>query len=95
MNTPSRFDYVKYDVASTNLQEAFKESVTRLERGIETNLKSPRAKALALTKLEEVYMWVGKAIRDDQITRNGSAELQEERNDTATLRPQPIDPTKY
>lgn len=41
-----------------------------------------RAKALALTKLEEVYMWIGKAIRDDQIERNGSAELQEERNNS-------------
>jgi len=40
-------------------------------------LLSPRAKALAITKLEEVYMWIGKAIRDDQIKRNGSAELQE------------------
>jgi len=44
-------------------------------------LLSPRAKALAITKLEEVYMWIGKAIRDDQIKRNGSAELQEERKD--------------
>lgn len=30
--------------------------------------------------LEEAYMWVGKAIRDDQIKRNGAAELQEGRN---------------
>jgi hypothetical protein len=31
------------------------------------------------TKLEEAYMWIGKAVRDDQIERNGSAELLEER----------------
>ncbi len=30
-------------------------------------------------RLEQAYMWVGKAIRDDQINRNGSAPLQEER----------------
>ena len=45
-------------------------------------LKSPRTVALALTKLEECYMWIGKAIRDDQIERNGSAELQEERTNS-------------
>ncbi len=32
-----------------------------------------------MTKLEEAYMCVGKAIRDDQIARNGSAPLQEAR----------------
>lgn len=36
---------------------------------------------MAITKLEEFYMWVGKAIRDEQLLRNGSAELQEERKD--------------
>jgi hypothetical protein len=38
-----------------------------------------RSKAQAITKLEECYMWIGKAIRDDQIARSGSAPLQEER----------------
>lgn len=28
--------------------------------------------------LEQAYMWCGKAIRDEQIARNGSAELQDE-----------------
>ena len=105
MNTPSRFDYVKYDSIAIDQQDHFKKQVSGLEGSIDMYLKSPRAKALALTKLEEVYMWVGKSIRDDQITRNGSAELQEERNNTADMkapdyrdavsRPQPIDPTKY
>lgn len=75
----SRFDYVKYDEIAASQQAAFKHMAIGFEQMIEA-LKSPRAKALALTKLEEVYMWVGKAIRDDQITRNGSAELQEQRN---------------
>lgn len=35
----------------------------------------------AIEKLEECYMWIGKAIRDDQIRRNGSAPLQEARKD--------------
>ena len=73
----SRFDYVIYDEKAAYDQELFEEHVTELEQDIEMLLLSPRAKALAITKLEEVYMWIGKAIRDDQIKRNGSAELQE------------------
>ncbi len=77
----SRFDYVKYDDKAIEIQNAFKGYVSGLEFGIEKMLTSPRAKALALTKLEEAYMWIVKAIRDDQIERNGSAELQEGRKD--------------
>jgi hypothetical protein len=77
----SRFDYVKYDDKSLLIQDEFKQRVHHFEMQIEKDIKSPRAKALALTKLEECYMWIGKAIRDDQIARNGSAQLQEERKD--------------
>lgn len=76
---PSRFDYVEYDGLAMNLQADLKSTMTSLENFINFNLKSPRAKALALTKLEEFYMWTGKAIRDDQITRNGTVNLQEQR----------------
>lgn len=75
----SRFDYVKYDEKAIDQQNTIKTVTEALEMSINDLLISPRAKALALTKLEECYMWVGKAIRDDQIARNGSAELQEER----------------
>lgn len=78
----SRFDYVKYDEQADEVQKTFKIRVSQLEECIDGILKSPRAKALALTKLEEVYMWVGKAIRDDQIARNGSAPLQEQRTNS-------------
>lgn len=77
----SRFDYVKYDDNSDLLQEYFKSGVIVLESPIEIYLKSPCAKALAITKLEECYMWLGKAIRDDQIARNGTSEPQEHRKD--------------
>lgn len=66
----SRFDYVKYDAEGQLIQNAFKEMVSTIENTVLAQLESPRAKALALTKLEEFYMWVGKAIRDDQIERN-------------------------
>lgn len=82
----SRFDYVKYDQASIMVQERAKKLVTELEflicGGPDGFSREPtrRPQALALTALEECYMWIGKAIRDTQIERNGSAESQEERN---------------
>jgi len=83
----SRFDYVKYDAGAMDDQVQAKVLVERIETFINgigyaqgvVSKDCGRAKALALTKLEEVYMWIGKALRDDQIARNGSAELKEER----------------
>jgi len=77
--TANRFDYVKYDEIAATQQLGAKTLFQGLEEFAEQQLKSGRAKALVLTKLEEAYMWIGKAIRDDQIERNGSAPLQEER----------------
>lgn len=74
----SRFDYVKYDEDSENPQLEAKTDFIAIAEKIE-NLGPSRAASLALTKLEEAYMWVGKAIRDNQIARSGSATLQEER----------------
>lgn len=75
----SRFDYVKYDDTACTQQNSAKSVCSVLESFIDQNCNSPRAKALALTKLEECFMWIGKAIRDDQILRNGCAELKEGR----------------
>ncbi len=77
----SRFDYVAYDEYAQKGQELAKILCQKLESSIE-NLPTGRAKSLALTRLEETYMWIGKAIRDDQISRNGSAPLQESRNNS-------------
>lgn len=77
----SRFDYVKYDEKAQLEQNNAKALFAELEAAV-NGLSSPRAKALALTKLEECYMWVGKAIRDDQIARLGVAELQEQRTNS-------------
>lgn len=67
-----RFDYVRYDDQSTATQAEFKVTFEAVAAKIET-LGAGRPKSLALTKLEEAYMWVGKAIRDDQIARGGDA----------------------
>ncbi|MDH4164710.1 MAG: hypothetical protein OEW15_18780 [Nitrospirota bacterium] len=93
----SRFDYVKYDEEAIKIQDFFKSHAVLLEQnvnliGATSALPSApdqllklqslgRSKAMAITKLEEFYMWIGKAVRDDQILRNGSAPLQEERKD--------------
>lgn len=74
----SRFDYVKYDEESIKIQEAAKVAAQELEHVIEHSLVDGRAKSLAHTKLEECYMWIGKAIRDGQVSNRG-AEPQEER----------------
>ncbi len=74
----SRFDYVAYDETATAIQGGFKTVCQNLEKTLES-MRPGRAQSLAITKLEEFYMWVGKAIRDDQIGRNGSAPLQEGR----------------
>lgn len=73
-----RFDYVKYDETTAAIQAGFKETFENLSEAIEA-LPPGRAQSLALTKLEESYMWVGKALRDKQIAINGDAELNETR----------------
>lgn len=68
-----RFDYVRYDEKAKLDQELFKSMFCAVEKQVDERLASSRAKALVLTKLEEAYMWIGKAIRDDQIARGGDA----------------------
>lgn len=77
----SRFDYVRYDDLSIADQAKAKKLCEDLELMILSGPAS-RAQSLALTKLEEVYMWIGKQIRDDQVKRTGSAPLQEERTNS-------------
>lgn len=75
----NRFDYVKYDDESQDKQKIFKDHVEELERMVST-LECPRSTEYAIKALEEAYMWIGKALRNEQIKRNsGIFELQEER----------------
>jgi hypothetical protein len=77
----SRFDYVKFDHLATAMQAAAKRAVSNVE-ALVAALPDGRAKDKALDHLEETYMWMGKAIRDDQISRNNATELQEERGNS-------------
>jgi hypothetical protein len=76
----TRFDYVKYDETANDAQAKCKDACLALESAINAiGQGGGREKAIALTQLEHVYARCGRAIRDDQISRNGSAELQEGR----------------
>jgi hypothetical protein len=75
----SRFDYVKYDQEALDAQAALKQKFGELEQLVTDSFPAGRPQSLVLTKLEEAYMWCGKGIRDDQISRNGFADLQEGR----------------
>lgn len=67
----SRFDFIQYDDISIQRQINFKDQFTKIANEIEAiSTGNERASLIALVKLEECYMWVGKAIRDDQIIRN-------------------------
>jgi hypothetical protein len=78
-NMSGRFDYVKYDESHTVLQELFKTEFEDLEESIDRRLPEGRAKSIVITKLEETYIWIGKAIRDDQIKLNGTVTHQPKR----------------
>lgn len=78
----NRFDYVQYDETATSQQVVFKQAFMNLEMLAQDALANGRAKSLVLTKLEEAYMWVGKAIRDDQMGRGSATSLQEQRSDS-------------
>lgn len=76
-----RFSYVKYDEASLKIQERLKQMFEEIERFSEANLCATRPRSLLMTALEEAYMWTGKALRDDQISRGSQTEHVAERTD--------------
>lgn len=80
MKTLNRFDYIQYDEKGNNDQATFKQAFQALENQVNSLLVSERAKALVFTKLEEAYLWIGKALRDDQFVRSGGTiEMNEQR----------------
>lgn len=75
----NRFSYVKYGEIAMVLQLKFKEKFEEIEE-LGKALAPGRAQSLFLTKLEEAYMWTGKAIRDQQIAATGKVDEQPARN---------------
>lgn len=69
-----RFDYVKYDTQAMEQQSEFKQKFIELE-ALSEKLKDGRAKSLVMTYLEITYMWVGKALRDEQLDRANTSDI--------------------
>ncbi len=69
-----RFTFVTYDEKSLTLNQSFKELFEKAETAI-GDLNDGRSTSMALTKLEETHMWVGKAIRDSQIARSNPSTM--------------------
>lgn len=83
---PNAFDYVAYDAQAKAEQAEAKLRMLQVEdliallgrRRVIYKCDIERsAAAVAYEKLQECYMWIGKQIRDNQIQRNGSAPLEE------------------
>jgi hypothetical protein len=69
-----RFDYVEWDEYSEKVSGDFKTAYEAIEVMLNEFLDSSRELSLALTKLDESFMWVGKAIRTDQLTRQAEGQ---------------------
>lgn len=74
------FSYVKYDEESIKKQELAKALCEQLETFLH-GLGAGRPQALAATHLEITYMWIGKAIRDEQLRRSPATPHQPERGE--------------
>jgi hypothetical protein len=70
----SEFDYIKFDFDAHTMQLRFKFMFQSIKQEVD-KLPPGRAKDLVCIKLEEAYMWVGKAIRDEQIERERIREM--------------------
>ena len=69
----SRFGYIAYDDLATSKSGAVRAAMQEVETLLLQHLPESRPRSLALTKLEEAFMWIGKAIRDDQLERESAA----------------------
>lgn len=69
----SRFEFVPYDDEAKSLQATAKRLYQEVEDFINAG-PDGRNKSLALTALEESFMWVGKSVRDDQLAREEHAQ---------------------
>lgn len=74
----SCFDNIEYDEQSNLSRQMIKAKMENLLDFMDRKLIESRAKSIVKSKLEEAFMWAGKAIRDDQIVRykkNGQGQI--------------------
>jgi hypothetical protein len=82
-----RFDYVKYDEEANEAQAVLKSHFKGVENAVDTYI-DPGLRSRIYDKLEEAYMWCGKAIRDDQLNRNELVSINECRDPAPSV---PVD----
>ncbi len=70
----SAFDYERLDDESMQIVSDMRNLCQDLAELIEASTKMGRERALALTKLEEAFMWMGKAVRNDYLARQPKPE---------------------
>lgn len=75
--TLNRFDNIPFDTISQEQHRLLKAGFLVLERHMDEILNPGRAKSLAMTGLEEAFVWVGKAIRDNQYMRTEQETMGE------------------
>jgi hypothetical protein len=63
------FDYVEWDEKSQEICDRLRTKTQDLYIDIFDSFLPSRERSLAATNLEQVFMWIGKAIRQDQIER--------------------------
>lgn len=69
----SRFDFIKYDNIAQARHDMLKDLIEELAECI-VELTPSRESALAMTNLEQSFMWMGKAIKEDQKKRQEDTE---------------------
>lgn len=75
------FSYIKHNEISQFKQQQLKMAFENVEQIVQDCLHDGRAKSLCMTKLEEAYMWAGKAICYQQILEEGFQGEQVDRGD--------------
>lgn len=69
------FDYVAFDEQRTEKIKRIKAKFEEIEALCIEELIPGRHRSLVGTKLEEAYMWCGKAIRDEQVATNNAPNI--------------------
>lgn len=74
----SNLDSIPYDDTSKQLYSELRILFGRAEAGAMMNLSGGRYKKHALLALEESFLWVGKALKDDQLKRETPSDPSED-----------------
>lgn len=68
-----RFDYVRYDEETQKTSMYIRDQILEVEKSI-LELGQSREASLAITKLEECYMWIGKHLKNKVLEKDASVD---------------------